>query len=55
MVAIRDMQVMQRLDPTVFTLRSAQEVAAALRDVGFKEVEAETPPGGKTHLISATR
>ena len=54
-VAIRDITVMQRLDPTVFTLRSAQEVAAALRDVGFTEVEAETPPGGKTHLISATR
>ena len=54
-VAIRDMTVMQRLDPTVFTLRSTQELAAALRDVGFTEVEVETPPGGKTHLISATR
>ena len=54
-VAIRDMTVMQRLDPTVFTLRSTQELAAALRDVGFTQVEVETPPGGKTHLISATR
>jgi SAM-dependent methyltransferase len=54
-VAIRDMTVMQRLDPTVFTLRSTQEVAAALRDAGFTQVEAETPPGGKTHLISASR
>ena len=54
-VAIRDMAVMQRLDATVFTLRSPDELAAALRDAGFAEAEVETPPGGKTHLIVATR
>ena len=54
-VAIRDMAVMQRLDATVFTLRSPDEVAAALRDAGFAETEVETPSGGKTHLIVATR
>ena len=53
-VAIRDMAVMQRLDPTVFTLRSADELAAALRDAGFAQAEVETPPGGKAHLIVAT-
>jgi SAM-dependent methyltransferase len=54
-VAIRDMKVMQRLDTTVFSLRSPEDVAAALRDTGFTDVEVETPPGGKTHLIVATR
>ena len=54
-VAIRDMKAMQRLDPTVFSLRSPEEIAAALRDVGFAEVEVHTPQGGKTHLIVATR
>ena len=54
-VAIRDMAVMQRLDATVFTLRSPDELAAALRDAGFAEAQVETPSGGKTHLIVATR
>jgi ubiquinone/menaquinone biosynthesis C-methylase UbiE len=54
-VAIRDMAVMQRLDPAVFTLRSPDEVAAALRGAGFAEVEVQTPPDGKTHLILARR
>jgi arsenite methyltransferase len=54
-VAIRDMKVMHRLDLTVFSLRSPEEVAAALSDAGFTEVEVETPPGDKTHLIVATR
>ena len=54
-VAIRDMKVMQRLDTTVFALRSPEEVAGALRAVGFTEIEVQTPPGGKTHLIVATR
>lgn len=54
-VAIRDMQVMQRLDTTLFSLRSADALAAALRDVGFSQVEVQTPPSGKTHLLSATR
>jgi SAM-dependent methyltransferase len=52
-VAIRDMKVMQQLDPDVFTLRSPQELAAALRDAGFAQADVETPPGGKTHLIVA--
>jgi arsenite methyltransferase len=54
-VAIRDMKVMQRLDPAVFSLRSSEELAAALQDAGFAEVEVETPPGGKTHLVVAAR
>jgi len=54
-VAIRDRAVMQRLDPTVFTLRRPDELAAALRDAGFAEVDVETPPDRKTHLIVATR
>jgi SAM-dependent methyltransferase len=54
-VAIRDMKVMQRLDTAVFSLRSPEDLAAALSDAGFTEVEVETPPGGKTHLIVATR
>jgi arsenite methyltransferase len=54
-VAIRDMKVMQRLDQTVFSLRSPDDVAAALRGAGFTEVDVKTPPDGKTHLIVATR
>jgi arsenite methyltransferase len=54
-VAIRDMAVMQRLDAKVFTLRSPDELAAALRNAGFADAEVKTPPGGKTHLIVATR
>ena len=53
-VAVRDMKSMQRLDATVFTLRSPQEIAASLADAGFAEAEVETLPGGKTHLIVAT-
>ena len=45
-VAIRDTKVMQRLDTTVFALRSPEEVAGALRAVGFTEIEVRTPPGG---------
>jgi SAM-dependent methyltransferase len=54
-VAIRDTKAMQRLDMTVFSLRSTEEVAAALSAAGFTDVDVETPPGGKTHLIVATR
>lgn len=54
-VAIRDMKLMQRLDTTVFSLRSPENVAAALRDASFTEVEVKTPPSGKTHLVVATR
>lgn len=54
-LAIRDMKVMQQLDQTVFSLRSPQELVVALRDAGFGEAEVETPPGGKTHLIVASR
>jgi SAM-dependent methyltransferase len=54
-VAIRDMQVMQRLDTTVFRLRGPEALAAALKDVGFSQVDVQTPPKGKTHLLSATR
>jgi SAM-dependent methyltransferase len=54
-VAIRDMRVMKRLDPTVFKLRSPDELATALRDAGFAGVEVETRPSGKTHLIVADR
>lgn len=54
-VAIRDMSVMRRLDLTVFSLRSPEELATALRDAGFAHAEVETPPGPKTHLIVARR
>jgi SAM-dependent methyltransferase len=54
-LAIRDMKVMQQLDPTVFTLRSPDELAAALRAAGFADANVETPSGGKTHLIVASR
>jgi arsenite methyltransferase len=54
-VAIRDMKVMQRLDTTVFALRSPEEVAGALRAAGFTEVDVQTRADGKSHLIVATR
>ena len=52
-VAIRDMKVMQQLDPTVFTLRSPEDVAAAVRDAGFARADVVSAPSGKTHLIVA--
>lgn len=54
-LAIRDMKVMQQLDETVFSLRSPDELVAALRAAGFADAEVETASGGKTHLIVATR
>jgi ubiquinone/menaquinone biosynthesis C-methylase UbiE len=54
-VAIRDTKAMKRLDPSVFTLRSPDVLAGALRDAGFSGVEVETPSDGTTHLIIATR
>lgn len=54
-VAICDMKLIQRLDPTVFSLRTPEELATALRDAGFAEAELETPPGRRTHLIVASR
>jgi hypothetical protein len=39
----------------VFSLRSPEDVAAALSDAGFTDVGVETPPGGKTYLIAAIR
>ena len=54
-VAIRSMAVMERLDPAVFTLRSPDELAAALRDAGFADADVQTPADGRTHLIAATR
>ena len=55
MVAIHDMKSMRRVDATVFSLRSPAAIAVALTDAGFTQVDVETPPGGKTHLIVATR
>lgn len=54
-LAIRDMKVMQQLDPAVFTLREPAELVAALRAAGFAEADVHTPAGGKTHLIVASR
>ncbi len=54
-VAIRDVAVMQRLDPAVFTLRRPDEVAAAVRAAGFAQADVETPPDGRTHLVVAVR
>ena len=54
-LAIRDMKVMQQVDHTVFMLRSPDELATALQTAGFTDAAVETPPGGKTHLIIATR
>ena len=54
-IGIRDGAVMERVDPAVFTVRTAQEVAAALTVAGFTGAEVDTAPDGATHLISAIR
>jgi SAM-dependent methyltransferase len=54
-VAIRDLAVMQQLDPVVFTLRGPDELASAVRTAGFADAEVDTARNGKTHLIVASR
>ena len=54
-IGIRDGSVMQRVDPAIFTLRPAAEIAAALRAVGFSDAAIHTAPDGASHLVTAVR
>ncbi|HEX6391199.1 MAG TPA: class I SAM-dependent methyltransferase [Solirubrobacteraceae bacterium] len=53
-MGIRDGSVMDRVNPDVFTIRSADEIAAALTAAGFAAVEIVSAPDGKTHLLTGT-
>jgi SAM-dependent methyltransferase len=54
-IGIRDGSVMERVDPAVFTLRTAQEIAGALTAAGFSAAEVHSAADGTSHLIGATR
>ena len=54
-VGIRDGTVMDRVNRDIFTIRSAAELADALRGAGFEGVDVASAPDAKTHLIAATR
>jgi SAM-dependent methyltransferase len=54
-LGIRDGAVMGQVDPAVFTVRTPQELAAALAAAGFEAPAIESAPGGATHLVVATR
>jgi len=53
-IAIRDSAVMQKVDPEVFTIRSADEVRSALERAGFTDVGVMSPAEKKLHLITGT-
>ena len=55
MIGIRDGSVMEKVDRAVFTIRTPQEIAAALPAAGFAGAEVHSAPDGTSHLISATR
>jgi SAM-dependent methyltransferase len=54
-IGIRDGSVMERVDPAVFTVRPAAEIAAALEAAGFSAAEVHTAPNGTSHLVAADR
>ena len=54
-IGIRDGSVMEKVYCAVFTLRTPQEIAAALGSAGFAAAEIDSATDGKSHLIDATR
>jgi SAM-dependent methyltransferase len=53
-IGIRDGSVMDRVNPEVFTIRPARELADALGDAGFTGADVVSAPDGKTHLVTAS-
>lgn len=54
-VGIRDGSVMEKVDETIFTLRSPEAIATALATAGFADAAVHSAPDRATHLISAVR
>ena len=54
-IGIRDGSVMEKVDETIFTLRSPEAIATALATAGFADPAVHSAPDGATHLISAVR
>ena len=54
-IGIRDGSVMEKVDETIFTLRSPEAIAAALATAGFADAAVHSAPDRATHLISAVR
>jgi SAM-dependent methyltransferase len=52
-IGIRDGSVMRQVSPEVFTLRTPDELRAALEAAGFSDVRVRSAEDGKTHLIDA--
>jgi arsenite methyltransferase len=53
-IGIRDGSVMERVDRDIFTLRTPDELANALRDAGFHDVDIVSAADRKSHLLAAT-
>jgi arsenite methyltransferase len=54
-IGIRDGAVMQQVSPDVFTLRTPDELVAALGAAGFSGASVDSAADGATHLIAAVR
>jgi SAM-dependent methyltransferase len=52
-IGIRDGSVMRQVSPEVFTLRTPDELRAALEAAGFSDVRVRSAEDRKTHLIDA--
>ncbi|MDP2712235.1 MAG: class I SAM-dependent methyltransferase [Solirubrobacteraceae bacterium] len=53
-IGIRDGVVMERVDHDIFTIRTPTDLAVALGDAGFDEVDVASAADRKTHLLAAT-
>lgn len=54
-IAIRDGAVMTKVDPAVFTLRTPEDIRAALERAGFGQAEVHSAADGATHLLTGVR
>ncbi len=54
-LGIRDGRVMQRVDTSIFSIRTPAEITDALRATGFHDASTTSAPDGRTHLLSATK
>ena len=50
-IGIRDGAVMTNVDPSIFTLRTPQEIRDALATAGFTDTRIESPPDQQVHFI----
>lgn len=53
-IGIRNGVVMDRVDRDIFTIRAPTDLAVALRDAGFRDVDVVSAADRRTHLLAAT-